>query len=1100
MERIREGRHLAAIMFVDMVGYSARMQKNEPRTIVTVQDLWAGVRPLLAEHGGREVDLAGDGMLMEFPGALAAVRCALALHQQLHEKNRGMAADDRVIVRAGVHLGDVEHRDGRIFGDGVNIAARVIGLSPPGAIAMTPHVRDQLLNVLEQAPQSLGVRKLKNIAMPLELWCLPGPDCRAADLAVARRDDESADRRWTFGNAVFDERTLELAVNGEAVSLEKKSLDVLVFLLQHAGEVVTKDEILDSVWSDRILSETVLTKCISRIREALGDADQQIIRTMHGFGYRLAVPVSVETRAADEAPHFDFRPGDRPPLRPLWSLAERLGAGGHGEAWLARHDKTGEARVFKFALEADALASLKREITLYRVLKDSLGDDAGFARILDWNLEDPPYFLESEYINGGNLQQWLERQGGAAAVPLDLRLELAAQIAESLAAAHSVGVLHKDLKPANVLVDESGGTARIRLCDFGSGGVLDQKRLDEIGITRMGFTKTLLDTSGSSSATPFYLAPEVIGGQPFTVQADIFSLGVMLYQIAVGDLRRSLEIGWETDVSDELLREDIAAAAAGNPAQRLTDAGQLAQRLRTLETRRAERVRQREALAQAEKAEQMRGQLRRMRLAAGALVMVVVAIGGAGLYAYQARNEALRAVATTEAVSNFLANDVLLVSNPWQGRMKDLTVKDLIDRSTSIVGERLAEQPEAEARVRLALGGAYSWLNQQKAGLEQVRLAAARLEESFGRSDRRTLAALNELGRQLMTQPDLASMREAHALLVEVLKFLEKEHPDEVEEILAAREWLSHLLLQLGRHNEALELYIGLLREKYPDDGPDYDSNSEYQFGLSRFYLRAGRFPEAEDYSRRSVQGSARKNGDDHYFTGWARLRLGQTLTQVGKYGEAEILLERGRQDLENWLGRDHHQAIGAREMLGFLRLEQRRPAEALKLYEEVLERCARADCGDRAEIVNPHNLARAYLGVRRFADAEKVLRDALARDEANGFSAGYWRLIRDRTLLAETRLAQGDAAGARTILGEIGYIHDQPLGHEHGHIRSDHPEILAELRRIQGLMLMREKQTAAALDALRESLELYETRLGPSHWRTQRARQEFEQVRTRSG
>jgi adenylate cyclase len=104
--------------------------------------------------------------------------------------------------------------------------------------------------------------------------------------------------RWSFGNAILDERSLELTVGGRPVALERKSLEVLMVLLRRAGDVVTKDDLLAAVWPGRVLSETVLTKCISRIREALGDDEQKIIKTLHGYGYRLAVPVKLETGAA----------------------------------------------------------------------------------------------------------------------------------------------------------------------------------------------------------------------------------------------------------------------------------------------------------------------------------------------------------------------------------------------------------------------------------------------------------------------------------------------------------------------------------------------------------------------------------------------------------------------------------------------------------------------------------------------------------------------------------------------------------------------------------------------------------------------------------
>jgi class 3 adenylate cyclase/serine/threonine protein kinase len=654
MEGVREGRHLAAIMFVDMVGYSARMQENEARAIAAVRGLWELVRPILAEHSGREVDLAGDGMLMEFPGALAAVRCAIRIQHVLHDRNQALPAEDRIRTRAGVHLGDIEHKDGRIYGDGVNIAARIIGLSPPGGVALSAHVKDQLLNVLDQPPQRLGSKTLKNIKAPIEIWCIPGPDCTAAELAAAKAaaQDEAADRRWIFGQAIFDERTLELSVTGTPVELEKKALDVLSFLLHHAGEVVTKDEILEAVWPGRVVTETVLTKCISKIREVIKDEDQSGIKTVHGFGYRLTIPVKVEAIATTALPHFDFKEGDHPHLRPLWSLIRSLGQGGHGEVWLARHDKTKEERVYKFALDPAHLASLKREITLSRVLNDTYGARQCFVRVLDWNLEQLPYFIECEYSQGGSLVDWADAQGGLEKVLLETRLEIAAQTAEALAAAHSVGVLHKDLKPSNVLIDlNEGKPPKIKLADFGSGGVLDPNRLAEMGITRMGFTKTVLNVSDSTSGTPVYLAPEILAGQPWTSQADIYALGVVLYQLAVGDLQKTLAPGWEKDIPDELLREDISTSAAGNPSLRLADASLLAQRLRTLDERRARREAAKDARLKAEKQQRAieRYKVRRWWTAGVTAVLVIGAMALFFLYVNTANQLGLALVTLSTA-------------------------------------------------------------------------------------------------------------------------------------------------------------------------------------------------------------------------------------------------------------------------------------------------------------------------------------------------------------------------------------------------------------------------------------------------------------------
>src|SRR6202161_931276 len=113
-------------------------------------------------------------------------------------------------------------------------------------------------------------------------------------------------RRWHFAGTIFDERTLELLVNGVDAELERKPLEVLIYLLEHAGEVCTKDEILTGVWPGRILSETVLTKCIGRLRDVLGGREQDIIKTAYGFGYRFVAPVQVELAAAPQTTPLDL--------------------------------------------------------------------------------------------------------------------------------------------------------------------------------------------------------------------------------------------------------------------------------------------------------------------------------------------------------------------------------------------------------------------------------------------------------------------------------------------------------------------------------------------------------------------------------------------------------------------------------------------------------------------------------------------------------------------------------------------------------------------------------------------------------------------------
>lgn len=298
---------------------------------------------------------------------------------------------------------------------------------------------------------------------------------------------------------------------------------------------------------------------------------------------------------ADEEETLGWRPavGQEVPGRQKWVLERKVGEGGFGEVWLARHGATKHHRVFKFCHDAERLRSFKREITLFRLLREALGERRDIAKLYEVRLDEAPFYLESEYSELGSLSDWAAAQGGIAHVALPVRLDLVARVADAVAAAHSVGVLHKDIKPSNVLIHRGeDGEPLPRLADFGIGMVTDRSQLAARNITEAGFTQSVVTENDSSrTGTRLYAPPEALAGRPFTVQGDVYALGVFLYQMVVGHLERPLGQGWEREIRDDLLREDIAACVEGEPARRLDSAAELARRLRALVDRRKARVR-----------------------------------------------------------------------------------------------------------------------------------------------------------------------------------------------------------------------------------------------------------------------------------------------------------------------------------------------------------------------------------------------------------------------------------------------------------------------------------------------------------------------------
>ncbi|MEM1177298.1 MAG: protein kinase [Acidobacteriota bacterium] len=468
---------------------------------------------------------------------------------------------------------------------------------------------------------------------------------------------------------------------------------------------------------------------------------------MEGFAPLVEPPDSGRTLRATASsgaePTLGWRPaaGQGVPRRANWKLEHRLGEGSFGEVWLARHP-SGEERVFKFCFEVEKLRSLKREVTLFRLMREALGHRRDIVRLLDWDLEEAPYFLESEY--GDDLVRWAERRGGVEAVPLETRLTLAAGIAEALAAAHSVGVLHKDVKPNNILMNHDGdGRPFARLADFGIGWLTEAGKTRS-AITVSGLTET--STDEPRGGTVRYMAPELLAGQPATVQADVYALGVTLYQLVIADFERALAPGWRREIDDELLVEDIAACVDGSPERRLRDPAALAERLRRLPERRLARRREELARAAAARADRRRQVLSTLGVAA-ALMTVLIAVFA--FQAFQAKNRELEARKSAdqrrhqaEALIDFMLGDL-------RAELQPLGKLDLLDQVGEQAMEYFAAVPEEELSDEETASYAKA-LDQ----IGQVRFALGEMEES-ARAFRRSLAMTEALAARRPADSDV---------------------------------------------------------------------------------------------------------------------------------------------------------------------------------------------------------------------------------------------------------------------------------------------------------------------------------------------------------
>jgi non-specific serine/threonine protein kinase len=876
-------------------------------------------------------------------------------------------------------------------------------------------------------------------------------------MALSTKTLEPALYRYRFGSAEFDEARFELMVGGLPIELENKPLRVLATLLHQPGRVISKAELKKNVWDDRLTVEQVLTNAVTKLRKALGEEGQRIV-TVPRLGYRLTGPVQRVAVGQRLLSRLKLNVGDVVPNRMEFVLESQLGATYGSEVWLARHSRSAAPRVFKFSIDGEHLATLKREATIFRLLREGLGERDDLVKVLDWNFEVAPFHLECEY-GGENLLRWAE-QGRLTALTLKERLEIFLQIASAVAAAHSVGVLHRDLKPDNVLIEaRDDGSRRLRVADFGSGRLLDPERLAELTVTGLdsGLTRSVVDDS--RTGTPLYLAPELITGEPPTVRSDIYALGYMLYQVVVADLGRPMATGWERDLDDELLREDIAAATEGSPSRRLASVAELIDRLQRLAPRHIERARAKEieqrALAAERALEQSRA--RRPWLIAAIASLVAGLVVSLWLYREQsiARAQAQHESARAETINRFLNEDLLSATDPsGPGAGGDLHY--VLSRAATRLATRFTQQPETEAALALTIGNAYFGLSDYATAESYQRRSFELFRSTRGSDDVQTLEASYRLartlemetknqeaealltnadrdaGQRLQEKSDLAllahwirggnwfmQMRPDKALPeFEAMESIRRQlYPSSEVWLFRARENLAWCYARLGQPQKAVQELEPLLQSQYtPENIGILDwTKSRLYYGLALVNL--SRFDDAERTLNAAFSEIEAKLGPDHYLTAATLSYLAAAYQARGDWGSAIGYARQAYDVTRRRLG-DQAEitvlnlgALGTVEYLGGQR------QEGIKAMEQAHTALTQQlGAGDAVSQLVTFYLASAYHDIGRNNDALALLANC------DPISLGYfepdkhWQQ-RVQGLKGQILLALGNASSAEPMI-----------------------------------------------------------------------------------
>jgi serine/threonine protein kinase/class 3 adenylate cyclase len=715
---------------------------------------------------------------------------------------------------------------------------------------------------------------------------------------------------------------------------------------------------------------------------------------------KLALPADTEKAhrfiSADSEPVLGWRPAvDQPVPGTSWVLEKKLGEGGFGEVW-SGHDKVLKTRhVFKFCFRADRVRSLKREVTLFGLLNERIGAHPSIVAVERVYFDEPPFYIVMQYVEGNDLATWCEAQGGIEKVPLTVRLEIVARVADALQAAHDSGIIHRDVKPSNILV--SGYTLddlNVHLTDFGIGQVVSREIL--AGMTKqLGFTETMMG-KGSQSGTYMYMAPELLRGEPASPASDIYSLVVVLFQLLAGDLQRPLTADWAEAIAEPLLREDLSRGLATDPAERFASAEDFAKALRSLPARRAD-IARREADARTSEIifQRRRKRARVLQLiGAAAVCMIVVAwVLQRQQRASQEVRKSIEALLATQTENQLLR--AIMEYPKVEAQVKGSKTKkdpaEIQKLTYSQLGKQLGVDPKI---LREKLPQFAEQQRQSSDATTYERANASIVAGDYSEAERLFRSVIEERTRTLGPEhPDTLDSRhrliyaltrqikyaEAEAEARQVLKLREKVLGPEDVDTLVSRSTLADTLVEQGKNAEAETLYREVIRLDEKVLGPEDPRTIAAHLGLATVLSGEGKNAEAEPLYREVIKLDEKVYGPEHPKTLNARQDLATVLQADGKYAEAEAEYREVIKLEAKVIGTEHPDILVVRMNLADLLDDEGKFAEAEAECRQIISLAQKVLGPENHVTLNTRgNLAVALIGQEKFPEAEVQYRDVL--------------------------------------------------------------------------------------------------------------------------
>lgn len=782
-------------------------------------------------------------------------------------------------------------------------------------------------------------------------------------------------------------------------------------------------------------------------------------------GIRHAWPGSSTADTEEDAPH---------PEIPGYEVVRIVHRGGQGIVYAARQQSTHRLVAVKLLLLGRYASKrqrrrFEREIDLTATL-----DHPNIVTVFDSGVtDDGRLYLVMRYVEGRSLDEHSAARGRS----VEESLRLFTEVCEAVNYAHQRGVIHRDLKPNNILIDADGAP---HLLDFGLA-----KHRDAVEEAQ----RSMQTQEGEFIGTLAYAAPEQVGGDPHAVdvRSDVYSLGVILFEMLTGahpypitgrlaevirnigeaeparasSIRREIDDDLDTIIGKALSKEkerryqsvadllrDLARYRSGWPIEAKGDSTWYV----------------------------LRKTLRRHRVpacaAAAILIVLVLATAvsiGFWRRAVMDRRQSELEASKVAAINEFLVG--MLNSVQPLRRGKDVMMSEILDEAAASIDESFADQPLIEAELRTTIGDTYRTIGLFDAAELHLSRALAIRRRLLGEEDPHTLTSILALA---MLQDHQGRYDEAEPLLVNAVELhrrtLGADHPDTLRAINA----LGLLHLKQGRLSEAEPLWEEVLQRRVRALGEEALLTLHAMNNVCWLYLEQGRYDEAEVVGRRAYQIACRALGEDHPVALAALNHLAAICHRQGRYAEAEPLYIKTLEARRRVLGDDHPDTLFTSLGLGWLYVSQGRYDEAERFHLQELD-TARRVLGDEhpGTLQYMNSLAVTYYYQGRNDEAEDLHRRILE--------------IRHRVLGEEHPDTLGSMSNLAAIYYEQGrYEEVEPLWIQTLEIRrrvlgEDHPETLASKSNL-GLLYHRLKRYDEAEALHIQALEGRRAVLGPTH------------------